>query len=736
MLIAALIYFAIDRQPLTHFVTLPSTESAPPPGPERLFPPPQPVSPSKSVRFSDFVGAQTCAPCHQQQFDAWSRSTHGQAGGVPGQVNIIGRFDGRPLQYRDARITPIREDSTSYFFHIERENFPVKRLRVDAVIGGGHMLGGGTQSYFSRFPDGTLRFLPFDFIRRENVWFSQRRDNRQWDPNLAELALNELSEWPPHRVLGTSRDFQNCQNCHGSQMLLEYDAPAKTYRTRFTELSINCESCHGPGKRHIQIVQEGNVQEQDDIGMDNLSSLGKEASLALCFACHAVKDEIAEGFLPGKPLAAHFALKLPILAESPYFPDGRIRQFAYQLNHIASDCYLNGSMTCVDCHDPHSQKYRTIDHRPLVGAFDNGQCTDCHASKAAAPEKHSHHKPDSPGNRCTACHMPYLQHQQLGNKLRFARSDHTIPIPRPVFDSSLGIENACQQCHRQMNIESLQRQTEAWYGKFKPHKRVVRTLVENKTYADRLEAAHDLLNLDSQHPLAQTEALSRFIRTFLSPDMPVIEAEVVSRLKALAESPDLDLKALALMGLHLAQGEREPVFAYLQEKLHALGENEVPVRRRWAIGIDFLGYTYSRRGDFAMAIRAHKKAIQVRPDDPVAWVNLGLAYGNRGDLQRAIQALDQAVALDSTYTIALKNLGYAYMQKGNVVAALAAYTRAVNIKPVDASPYMLLANTYQQLGRQDEARRTLALGLERLPEDESLLAALRALQRSDMGEAR
>ena len=52
-------------------------------------------------------------------------------------------------------------------------------------------------------------------------------------------------------------------------------------------------------------------------------------------------------------------------------PDGRVRTFGYQLNHLASDCYLNGSMTCVSCHDPHTQTYRDEQFRPLEGRFED-----------------------------------------------------------------------------------------------------------------------------------------------------------------------------------------------------------------------------------------------------------------------------------------------------------------------------------------------------------------------------
>src|SRR5690349_13884069 len=47
-----------------------------------------PVTP----RFEEFLGSEACAKCHQQQYDLWKDSTHGHAGGKPGEARIIARF--------------------------------------------------------------------------------------------------------------------------------------------------------------------------------------------------------------------------------------------------------------------------------------------------------------------------------------------------------------------------------------------------------------------------------------------------------------------------------------------------------------------------------------------------------------------------------------------------------------------------------------------------------------------
>ena len=120
----------------------------------------------------------------------------------------------------------------------------------------------------------------------------------------------------------------------------------------------------------------------------------------------------------------YFSTKFSMLGDNPYHPDGRVKAFGYQQNHIFSDCYLNGSMTCVDCHNPHSNSYQDINRNPLKGRFDNGQCISCHASISENISAHTFHESNSTGSQCTSCHMPFQQHRAVGNEIRFARADH------------------------------------------------------------------------------------------------------------------------------------------------------------------------------------------------------------------------------------------------------------------------------------------------------------------------
>ncbi len=325
------------------------------------FPSPKPFTGENESAYTDFAGSAACAGCHAREYNLWKESTHGQAGGLTDEVKIIARFDGKPLHFKDAVVTPIVDANGIYRFIIEWEGRQKTDIAVEATVGGGHMYGGGTQTFFMKSPDGTVRFLPFDYIRNEDMWFVQLRKDETWVPITKEISLEtDLANWPPQRILGSLPSFSNCQNCHGSQITANYNKASQTYNTRYTTLKINCESCHGPGKRHIELVSSANAASLEDIGMEMLATVSKDQSLMVCFQCHATKSVIRENYLPGKQLEDYYSLKMPILGNNPFLVDGRVRSFAYQFNHLFSDCYINGSMTCVDCHEPHSQAYRDV----------------------------------------------------------------------------------------------------------------------------------------------------------------------------------------------------------------------------------------------------------------------------------------------------------------------------------------------------------------------------------------
>jgi Flp pilus assembly protein TadD len=668
------------------------------------------------------------------------------------------------MRFSDATVTP-RVRRGTYEFVVQQDGFEATVHPVHGVIGGGHMIGGGTQGFLTLVDDGTQRFLPWDWSHHEGLWFCNTgsRLNRGWVPITTDLALADCGDWPPLRPLGTVERFANCQECHGSQIRAALDPETRTFRTEYTTLQVNCESCHGPARRHAEMADGEGFGADGDIGLTSLAYLDKDASLELCFRCHALKDVIREGFLPGEPLEQYYALKFPVLGDEPYFADGRVKSFAYQAGHLASACYLQGPMDCVSCHEPHGQGYWDTDRRPLASPFDDGQCTSCHPSKSVDIESHTFHPAESEGSRCVSCHMPYLQHPEVGPGIAFARSDHTIAMPRPVFDADLGLEGACAQCHQGRSALELQGQVRAWWGTLKPHRPSVQGQVDELRARNASEAGAMLLHPTEGDPLLQFQAMSRLLIGYLRPDDASTPQSVVDDLVALASHPDLDVRALALASLHWVRGDEPEVRRVLVDGLTS-AESDEALRGRWVLALGFLGDRNRERGEAQRAEAAYRKALELRPDDarvlqaraslraqtgdpagairdlrrsvevdparPLAWVNLGNALSANGDVAGAREAYGRALALDPREPLAHFNLGNTYRQSGDLERAVASYLSAVASDPGLGVAHFELGRAYILLERPTDALPFARRAVEFRPEHAPSRAMLRDLEQA------
>ena len=136
------------------------------------------------------------------------------------------------------------------------------------------------------------------------------------------------------------------------------------------------------------------------------------------------------------------------------------------------------------------------------------------------------------------------------------------------------------------------------------------------------------------------------------------------------------------------------------------------------------GYNYLARCHYdnlqdAPAAENFRRVTELRPDDPLGYINLGAALLNH-DLEGALAAWSQALALsDPPDPVLLSNLGLAYFNRGDFRRAAEFPRQAIEVLPRDAGAWARLGSALRMLPGEQEAsreayQRAIRLFLQRL----------------------
>jgi hypothetical protein len=198
-----------------------------------------PGSHHDAARASAFVGSASCAECHQAEHAAWRGSQHARAMQHATAETVLGDFSG---------VTYTRDGVTSTFFKrdgkfIIRTDGPDGRLTDYEVR---YTFGvEPQQQYLVELPGGRLQAVSVTWDTRPKAEGGQR-----WFRQYPQEKLDHRDElhWT-----GRSQNWNfMCADCHSTDVRKGYDDAKDRYDTRYAEISVGCESCHGPGERHLR----------------------------------------------------------------------------------------------------------------------------------------------------------------------------------------------------------------------------------------------------------------------------------------------------------------------------------------------------------------------------------------------------------------------------------------------------------------------------------------------------
>ena len=112
-----------------------------------------------------------------------------------------------------------------------------------------------------------------------------------------------------------------------------------------------------------------------------------------------------------------------------------------------------------------------------------------------------------------------------------------------------------------------------------------------------------------------------------------------------------------------------------------------------------LGYVANENREYQEAIEHYTEAIQLDPNNALAYNNRGNAYLSLGQYQRAIQDYDKAIQIDPNYAHAYNMRGGVYYRLGENQRAIQDYDKAIQIDPYYAIAYNNRGYTYEALAQ-------------------------------------
>ncbi|MCV9387843.1 tetratricopeptide repeat protein [Reichenbachiella ulvae] len=619
-------------------------------------------TPTVSLQDADFVGAETCKSCHEAEYENWKGSHHDDAMKVADSTSVKGDFSGVSFASNGVKYHFFMEDG-NYMVNTQDGDGQYKDFKIEYTFGTTPL-----QQYLVPFPNGAYQTLQAAWDDQKNQWFDVQ----------ARFEI-DTTEWL-HWTRGAARWNTMCADCHSTNVHKNYNASTDSYHTTFDEINVACESCHGPGSKHVDYYQ--NEKKGENPPFDMKTGMESEELVDKCARCHSRRGQITEYFDYTGNFLDHYQPAL--LTSDIYELDGQIMDEDYVYNSfIQSKMYQNG-VSCRDCHDVHSLKLKKQG---------NALCMQCHEPKYDSPAHHFHES-NSPAGQCINCHMTGRTY--MGNDFR---RDHSFRVPRPDQSVKYGTPNACNGCHAD---KSAKWASDIIVEKFGPNRpehfsdellpgyhgdnQALLALIENDAYPDVARATA----VNYLGPAASQQELQK-ITGFLRDSSALVRREVV---QALSNRPDIN------------------AMSYVQPLIN---DSIRLVRISAANYMLRLDPQASTQPSYRDAIEENLQALEMQADFASGQHGLGVYYETIGQPEAAIDAYRKAIKIDNFYNQARMNLALLLYNQGRVEEAVGLYQTVTSQEPEYSYSYYMLGLLYNEQGDLANAMKYLKLATQKEP---------------------
>lgn len=641
---------------------------------------PPPASGVEAPAIREFVGSAACRDCHNPEFDDWLGSDHQRAMQVAGEETVLGDFSGAEFRHYGETTRFYRENG-DFMIRTEAADGAAETYRVSDTFGVTPL-----QQYLIAFPDGRKQAFPIAWDARPTDQGGQRWYHLYPDEYIG-----------PDDLLHWRKRFLNwnyaCAECHSTDLQPNYAMDTDSFATTYSEISVGCEACHGPGSEHVGQARSGafapdyglavdlDDEKDADWVMDTETSIANRSGPAAnqrqpeaCGRCHSRRSDLTLDYTYGRPLTdTHMPA---LLEEDLYFPDGRMKDEVYVYGSFLQSKMYGQGVTCTDCHNPHAAALITAPDR-------NGVCARCHLPARFSTPQHS----GTASTDCVGCHMPARTY--MGVDVRY---DHSFRIPGDgASQNRYGVAIAAAregpangEILAVLDLDDIPGIARA-------------TLLELLTPTNQpavLDAlASGLADPDSLVRIGALRALQDFpaeVRLrmgtqLLGDDIRGVRVEAASTYAELCDLLPVEA-ARAFPGAADDFREARLAAASLPESLTILAEFE------------------SRLGEKALAKKYLQQGLRIDPDFAPAHHSLGLLLVREHDYEDALEQLREAWRLDPENPRFAYVLAVALNSTGHADEAVDLLEDARRKFPDDFDIGAALAMMLRDAGRLDDAR--------------------------------
>ncbi len=643
------------------------------------------------------VDNQLCVNCHQQAAAKWRKSHHFMAMALPSDASVRGDFANASFKHRGVTSRFFRRDG-KFYVNTDGPDGNMADFEIKYTFGIDPL-----QQYLIELPGGRLQALTIAWDTNRKRWFHLYPKEK--------APAGDVMHWTGNYQTGNTM----CIECHTTGYEKRYDAGTSHFDTRWTELNVSCQSCHGGGAAHVTWAQAqppggpasaaaaASAPPNHGLTVDLKAAgvAGATIELEVCAACHSRRSGLTPRPMAGEPLLDNF---LPARLSAPlYYADGQQREEVYVYASMRQSKMHQFGVRCTDCHDAHTSKLK------VQG---NGVCLQCHQAPAnprfptAAGNfdtpAHHFHKSGTPGAQCLNCHMPITNYMIV-----HPRPDHGMRVPRPDLSASTGAPDACTACHKDKTPAWAAAAAERWYGSRRrqvPH--FGPTVAAAQAGASGADAALARLVADPANPAVVRASALAALRDYRSGH----EAERI----AATRDADAEVRAAAVDALETYPSA---------QRMQALGPLlRDPIRAvraaaaRALSSVDPASFDAATRQAFDDALGEYIAAQGVSLDMPGARLNLAVIYQNTGQPDLAETEYLAALRIDPDFTPARANLAQFYAARARLPDAERVLAEGVKRVPAQGELQYSLGLVLAEQGRMIEAAAALGRAAVLLPE--------------------